>query len=121
MLCISAQYHHDACASSHATPCMWIRCRCSGLYVLVVLEIKTRAVPILGVTARPAGERAALRGRNLLIDLGEHARPFRFLSVTGQQVLGRMTPVTAREFIHGAVHGHATPYVPVSPADSRRG
>jgi transposase InsO family protein len=49
------------------------------VYVFFVLEVSSRHVHVLGVTAHPDGARAVQQARNLLMDPGERAAEFRFL------------------------------------------
>ncbi len=49
------------------------------LFVLFVVELDRRRVHLAGITAHPTGEWVAQAARNLLMDLDEQGRRFRFL------------------------------------------
>jgi putative transposase len=49
------------------------------IYVLFFVELATRQVHVLGVTAHPTGARVTQQARNLLIKLDERAASLRFL------------------------------------------
>jgi transposase len=131
------QFLHAQAATMLATDFFHVDCAVTlqRLYCFFVMEVGSRSVHILGVTANPDGLWAVQQIRNLLMDLGERAADFRFLvrdragqfSASFDAVLAdagieviKIPPRSPRERLRGAVRAHRPDRGHRPDADLRR-
>jgi transposase len=114
------KFLHAQAAAMLATDFFHVDCAITlqRLYCLFVMEVSSRYVQVLGITANPDGPWTVQQIRNLLMDLGDRAVGFRFLvrdragqfTGTFDAVLAgagievvKIPPESEAEFDHGTV------------------
>jgi putative transposase len=87
-------------------------------YAFLVMEVGTRYVHILGVTAHPDGPWTTQQIRNLLMDLGERAGQFTFLI---RDRAGQFTTAFDAVLAHAGIPALSQDPCSVSPSERFRG
>jgi putative transposase len=91
------------------------------LYCFFVIEVGSRFVHILGVTAHPDGPWTIQQVRNLLMDVGDHAADFQFLiRDRAGQFAASFDAVLASTGIEAASSAHPGPTIPAADPTQER-
>jgi hypothetical protein len=86
------------------------------LYCLFVIEVGSRYLHVLGVTANPDGSWTVQQIRNLLMDLGDRAADFRFLV---RDRAGQFTDSFAQQLDRSTRYSHELSRAPLPGGGAR--